>query len=128
MKAPLLIAIAAALSAGAATAGSVVAPGPVSSPAGTIIPLPGVTAAVNSAGGVSSGGNTVTTIAQSVTIQAPPAATVAALKAAPGAVAGANGGFTLNNVPINTATGPVVVNIVVDASGNLTLQPVTGDA
>ena len=128
MKTPVLIALAAALSAGTALAGSVVAPGPVSSVAGTLIPLPGVSNAINAKGGTQSGGSAVVTVAQPVTIQAPPAATIATLKASAGAVATANGGFTLNNVTINTANGPVVVNVVVDASGNLTLLPVTDEA
>ncbi len=127
MKTPVLIALAAALSAGTALAGSVVAPGPVSSPAATVVALPGVSNAVAAAGGTS-GGSAVVTVAQPVTIQAPPAATIATLKASAGAVATANGGFTLNNVTINTANGPVVVNIVVDADGNLTLLPVTDEA
>lgn len=127
MKTPVLIAIAAAFSAGSALAGSVVAPGPAGSLSGSVVALPGVSNAVNAAGGTS-GGSAVVTVAQPVTIQAPPAATIATLKASAGAVPTPNGGFTLNNVTINTANGPVLVNIVVDDNGNLTLLPVTDEA
>jgi hypothetical protein len=127
MKAPLILSLAALATANVALAGSIVAPGPVGSPAGALLPLPGLTAAIQSGSGtapINKDGVQRNTLRQPVFFENPPLDTLNKLRQSPGAKAFGGGAFRLSAVEVRTADGLLLVDIESGPLGTLTLKPV----